>query len=132
MNTFKVGIDRDSICTTSMKACSGVTQITTIDKVSEALRNSNVPVIADGGVKYSGDIVKAISAGAHTVMIGSLLAGSVESPGKVVLYQGMPFKIYIGMGSLGAIEEDDNDRYLQDHIEEKVKFVTKEIEERVP
>ena len=99
VNAVKVGIGPGSICTTRMIAGIGVPQITAIDKVSEALGNSNVPVIADGCVKYSGDIVKAISAGANTVMIGSLFAGSAESPGKVVLYQGRRHKICRGMGS---------------------------------
>jgi len=100
VNAVKVGIGPGSICTTRMIAGIGVPQITAIDKVSDALSNSNVPVIADGGVKYSGDIVKAISAVAHTVMIGSLFAGSAESPGKVVLYQRRRYKIYRGMGVL--------------------------------
>ena len=132
VNAVKVGIGPGSICTTRMIAGIGVPQITAIDKVSDALSNSNVPVIADGGVKYSGDIVKAISAGAHTVMIGSLFAGSAESPGKVVLYQGRRYKIYRGMGSLGAMKEGGKDRYFQDHIEEEVKFVPEGIEGRVP
>ena len=106
--------------------------MTAIDKVSHALHKSNIPVIADGGIKYSGDIVKAISAGAHTVMIGSLFAGTAESPGQVVLYQGRRYKKYRGMGSLGAMKEGGKDRYFQSHIEEDVKFVTEGIEGRVP
>jgi len=102
--------------------------MTAIDKVSHALKKSDIPVIADGGIKYSGDIVKAISAGAHTVMIGSLFAGTAESPGQVVLYQGRRYKIYRGMGSLGAMKEGGKDRYFQSHIEEDVKFVPEGIE----
>jgi len=131
-NAVKVGIGPGSICTTRMVAGIGVPQMTAIDKVSQALKKSDIPVIADGGVKYSGDIVKAISAGAHTVMIGSLFAGTAESPGQVVLYQGRRYKIYRGMGSLGAMKEGSKDRYFQSHIEEDVKFVPEGIEGRVP
>jgi len=131
-NAVKVGIGPGSICTTRMVAGIGVPQMTAIDKVSHALKKSDIPVIADGGVKYSGDIVKAISAGAHTVMIGSLFAGTAESPGQVVLYQGRRYKIYRGMGSLGAMKEGSKDRYFQSHIEEDVKFVPEGIEGRVP
>jgi len=131
-NAVKVGIGPGSICTTRMVAGIGVPQMTAIDKVSHALQKSDIPVIADGGIKYSGDIVKAISAGAHTVMIGSLFAGTAESPGQVVLYQGRRYKIYRGMGSLGAMKEGGKDRYFQSHIEEDVKFVPEGIEGRVP
>jgi IMP dehydrogenase len=131
-NAVKVGIGPGSICTTRMIAGIGVPQMTAIDKVSHALRKTDVPIIADGGVKYSGDIVKAISAGAHTVMIGSLFAGSAESPGKVVLYQGRRYKIYRGMGSLGAMKDGSKDRYFQSHIEEDEKFIPEGIEGRVP
>jgi len=131
-NAVKVGIGPGSICTTRMVAGIGVPQMTAIDKVSHALQKSDIPVIADGGIKYSGDIVKAISAGAHTVMIGSLFAGTAESPGQVVLYQGRRYKIYRGMGSLGAMKEGSKDRYFQSHIEEDVKFVPEGIEGRVP
>jgi len=131
-NAVKVGIGPGSICTTRMVAGIGVPQMTAIDKVSHALKKSDIPVIADGGIKYSGDIVKAISAGAHTVMIGSLFAGTAESPGQVVLYQGRRYKIYRGMGSLGAMKEGGKDRYFQSHIEEDVKFVPEGIEGRVP
>jgi len=131
-NAVKVGIGPGSICTTRMVAGIGVPQMTAIDNVSHALHKSNIPVIADGGIKYSGDIVKAISAGAHTVMIGSLFAGTAESPGQVVLYQGRRYKIYRGMGSLGAMKGGSKDRYFQSHIEEDVKFVPEGIEGRVP
>jgi len=131
-NAVKVGIGPGSICTTRMVAGIGVPQMTAIDKVSHALQKSDIPVIADGGIKYSGDIVKAISAGAHTVMIGSLFAGTAESPGQVVLYQGRRYKIYRGMGSLGAMKEGGKDRYFQSHIEEDVKFIPEGIEGRVP
>ena len=126
VNAVKVGIGPGSICTTRMIAGIVVPQITAIDKVSDVLSNSNVPVIADGGVKYSGDIVKAISAGAHTVMIGSLFAGSAESPGKVVLYQGRRYKIYRGMGSLGAMKEDGKDRYFRIILKKKLNLFLKE------
>ena len=132
VNAVKVGIGPGSICTTRIVAGIGVPQMTAIDKVSHALRNSDIPIIADGGIKYSGDIVKAIAAGAHTVMIGSLFAGTAESPGKVVLYQGRRYKIYRGMGSLGAMKDGSKDRYFQGHIEEDVKFVSEGIEGRVP
>jgi IMP dehydrogenase len=132
VNAVKVGIGPGSICTTRIVAGIGVPQMTAIDKVSHVLRKTNIPIIADGGIKYSGDIVKALAAGAHTVMIGSLFAGTAESPGQVVLYQGQRYKIYRGMGSLGAMKEGSKDRYFQSHIEEDVKFVREGIEGRVP
>jgi len=132
VNAVKVGIGPGSICTTRIVAGIGVPQMTAIDKVSHALRKSDIPIIADGGIKYSGDIVKALSVGAHTVMIGSLFAGTAESPGQVVLYQGRRYKIYRGMGSLGAMKDGSKDRYFQGHIEEDVKFVPEGIEGRVP
>ena len=131
-NAVKVGIGPGSICTTRMVAGIGVPQMTAIDNVSNALLESDIPIIADGGIKYSGDIVKAISAGAHTVMLGSLFAGTAESPGQVVLYQGRRYKIYRGMGSLGAMKEGGKDRYFQSHIEEDEKFIPEGIEGRVP
>jgi len=131
-NAVKVGIGPGSICTTRMVAGIGVPQMTAIDNVSNALLESDIPIIADGGIKYSGDIVKAISAGAHTVMIGSLFAGTAESPGQVFLYQGRRYKIYRGMGSLGAMKEGGKDRYFQSHIEEDEKFISEGIEGRVP
>ena len=106
--------------------------MTAIDRVSYSLRKTDIPIIADGGMKYSGDIVKALAAGAHTVMIGSLFAGTTESPGQIVLYQGRRYKIYRGMGSLGAMKEGSRDRYFRSHIEEDVKFVPEGIEGRVP
>lgn len=132
VNAVKVGIGPGSICTTRIVAGIGVPQMTAIDKVSHALRKTDVTIIADGGIKYSGDIVKALAAGAHTVMIGSLFAGTTESPGQVVLYQGRRYKIYRGMGSLGVMKEGSKERYFQSHIEEDVKFVPEGIEGRVP
>jgi len=131
-NAVKVGIGPGSICTTRMVAGIGVPQMTAIDEGAHARDKSNIPVIADGGIKYSGDIAKAISAAAHTVMIGSLFAGTDESPGQVVIYQGRRYKIYRGMGSLGAMNEGGKDRYFQSHIEEDVKFIPEGIEGRVP
>ena len=132
VNAVKVGIGPGSICTTRIVAGIGVPQMTAIDKVSHALRKTDIPLIADGGIKYSGDIVKALAAGAHTVMIGSMFAGTAESPGQVVLYQGRRYKIYRGMGSLGAMKDGSKDRYFQGHIEEDFKFVPEGIEGRVP
>jgi len=132
VNAVKVGIGPGSICTTRIVAGIGVPQMTAIDKVSHALRKTDIPIIADGGIKYSGDIVKALAAGAHTVMIGSMFAGTAEAPGQVVLYQGRRYKIYRGMGSLGAMKDGSKDRYIQGHIEEDVKFVPEGIEGRVP
>jgi IMP dehydrogenase len=124
----KVGIGPGSICTTRVVSGAGVPQITAISECSRAARNSGVPVIADGGIKYSGDITKAIAAGADTVMIGSLLAGTDESPGETILYQGRTFKTYRGMGSLGAMSQGGGDRYSQDG---SAKLVPEGIEGRV-
>jgi IMP dehydrogenase len=109
----KVGIGPGSICTTRIVTGAGVPQITVIAEASRAARDSGVPIIADGGVKYSGDISKAIAAGASVVMVGSLLAGTEESPGETILYQGRTFKAYRGMGSLGAMAQGSSERYFQ-------------------
>jgi IMP dehydrogenase len=110
---IKVGIGPGSICTTRIVTGAGVPQITAIAEASRAARESGIPIIADGGVKYSGDISKAIAAGASVVMIGSLLAGTEESPGETILYQGRTFKAYRGMGSLGAMAQGSGERYFQ-------------------
>ncbi|HEX4266725.1 MAG TPA: IMP dehydrogenase [Steroidobacteraceae bacterium] len=130
----KVGIGPGSICTTRIVAGVGVPQISAVANVAEALRNSDVPVISDGGIRFSGDIAKAIAAGAHAVMIGSLFAGTEESPGEVELYQGASYKSYRGMGSLGAMAERHGsaDRYFQDASTELEKLVPEGVEGRVP
>ncbi|MCR4301561.1 MAG: IMP dehydrogenase [Sulfuricaulis sp.] len=127
----KVGIGPGSICTTRMVAGVGVPQLTAIANVVGALKGSNIPVIADGGVRYSGDIAKALAAGAHTVMVGSLLAGTDESPGQVEIYQGRSYKSYRGMGSLGAMGEGSSDRYFQEGSRGD-KLVPEGVEGRVP
>jgi IMP dehydrogenase len=127
----KVGIGPGSICTTRMVAGVGVPQLTAIANVAEALKGTNVPVIADGGIRYSGDIAKALAAGAHTIMIGSLLAGTDEAPGQVEIYQGRSYKSYRGMGSLGAMGEGSSDRYFQEGTKGD-KLVPEGVEGRVP
>ncbi|MGB1556762.1 MAG: IMP dehydrogenase [Oceanococcaceae bacterium] len=133
-DAVKVGIGPGSICTTRIVAGVGVPQVSAISNVAEALRASGVPLIADGGIRYSGDIAKAIAAGAHCVMVGSLLAGTKEAPGEVELYQGRSYKSYRGMGSLGAMaqSEGSKDRYFQDTTDEVEKLVPEGIEGRVP
>ena len=128
----KVGIGPGSICTTRIVAGVGVPQITAIQNVSEALAQLEVPLIADGGVRYSGDIAKALAAGAHTVMLGSLFAGTEESPGETELYQGRSYKAYRGMGSLGAMQKGAADRYFQDAEMNVDKLVPEGVEGRVP
>jgi IMP dehydrogenase len=125
----KVGIGPGSICTTRVVSGAGVPQITAIAESSKAARDAGVPIISDGGIKYSGDITKAIAAGADSVMIGSLFAGTEESPGETILYQGRTFKTYRGMGSLGAMAQGSSDRYAQ---EASGKLVPEGIEGRVP
>ena len=132
VDAVKVGIGPGSICTTRMVAGIGMPQISAIDSVAEALRKTDVPIIADGGIKYSGDIVKALAAGANSVMIGSLFAGTAETPGQVILYQGRRYKLYRGMGSLGAMKEGSKDRYFQTGVQEVQKLVPEGIEGRVP
>jgi IMP dehydrogenase len=130
----KVGIGPGSICTTRIVAGVGIPQITAVAEVAEALQGTDVPAISDGGIRYSGDIAKALAAGAHCVMIGSLFAGTEESPGDVELYQGRSYKSYRGMGSIGAMAQRHGsaDRYFQDSAEELGKLVPEGIEGRVP
>ncbi len=128
----KIGIGPGSICTTRMVAGVGVPQLTAVMDAVEAAEESGVPVIADGGIKYSGDLAKAIAAGASTVMIGTLLAGTDEAPGEVFLYQGRSYKSYRGMGSLGAMGEGSADRYFQADVIEAFKLVPEGIEGQVP
>jgi IMP dehydrogenase len=128
----KVGIGPGSICTTRIVAGIGVPQITAIQNVAEALAKANVPLIADGGIRYSGDIAKALGAGAHAVMLGSLFAGTDESPGDIELYQGRSYKSYRGMGSLGAMQKGAADRYFQDSEMNVDKLVPEGVEGRVP
>jgi IMP dehydrogenase len=131
-DAVKVGIGPGSICTTRVVAGVGVPQITAINDVARALERMNVTVVADGGIKYSGDVAKAIAAGAHTVMIGSLFAGTDEAPGEVILYQGRSYKVYRGMGSLGAMRAGSKDRYFQGDVTTDAKLVPEGIEGRVP
>jgi IMP dehydrogenase len=132
-DAVKVGIGPGSICTTRIVAGVGVPQITAVSNVADALRDTDVPVIADGGIRYSGDIAKAIAAGANAVMLGSLFAGTEEAPGEVELYQGRSYKAYRGMGSLGAMsqQQGSSDRYFQESAEAE-KLVPEGIEGRVP
>jgi len=128
----KVGVGPGSICTTRVVTGVGVPQITAIMECVRAARKKNIPVIADGGVKFSGDIVKALAAGADSVMIGSLFAGADESPGETVLFQGRTYKVYRGMGSIGAMKSGSKDRYFQEEFNTESKFVPEGIEGRVP
>lgn len=132
VDAVKVGIGPGSICTTRVVAGVGVPQITAIDDCARAADGSGVTIIADGGVKYSGDVVKALAAGANTVMIGSLFAGTEEAPGEVILYQGRSYKAYRGMGSLGAMKAGSKDRYFQGGVQNDSKLVPEGIEGRVP
>jgi IMP dehydrogenase len=131
-DAVKVGVGPGSICTTRIIAGVGVPQLTAVAEVSEAMKKRNVPVIADGGIRFSGDIVKAIAGGADSVMIGSLLAGTEEAPGEVIIYEGRKFKTYRGMGSLEAMEEGSKDRYFQDTEDDVKKLVPEGISGRVP
>jgi IMP dehydrogenase len=131
-DAVKVGIGPGSICTTRIVAGVGVPQLSAVYNCAREAGKSGVPVIADGGIRYSGDITKAIAAGAHTVMIGSMFAGVAESPGEVVIFQGRRFKMYRGMGSLGAMIEGSKTRYGQDDITELSKLVPEGVEGRVP
>lgn len=132
VDAIKVGIGPGSICTTRVVTGAGVPQITAIHECATAARGSGVPVIADGGVKFSGDVAKAIAAGADTVMIGSLFAGTEEAPGELILFQGRSFKTYRGMGSIGAMREGSRDRYSQEAADTENKLVPEGIEGRVP
>src|SRR4029077_12747197 len=131
-DAIKVGIGPGSICTTRVVAGVGVPQITAIADCARALEKYNVTLIADGGIKYSGDVAKAIAAGAHTVMIGSLFAGTDEAPGEIILYQGRSYKVYRGMGSIGAMRAGSRDRYFQAEVTSEAKLVPEGIEGRVP
>ncbi|MAM33980.1 MAG: IMP dehydrogenase [Micavibrio sp.] len=131
-DAVKVGIGPGSICTTRVVAGVGVPQLTAIMDVASACREAGVPVIADGGIKYSGDMAKAVAAGADCVMLGSVLAGTDEAPGEVILYQGRSYKTYRGMGSVGAMTRGSADRYFQGNVKDVQKLVPEGIEGRVP
>jgi IMP dehydrogenase len=128
----KVGIGPGSICTTRIVAGVGVPQITAVQNVASVLRGTDVPMIADGGIRYSGDIAKALAAGADSVMLGGLFAGTEEAPGEIELYQGRSYKSYRGMGSLGAMQQGSSDRYFQDDEDSAEKLVPEGVEGRVP
>lgn len=132
VDAVKVGIGPGSICTTRIVTGVGVPQITAIQDVVAVAKKHNVPVIADGGIKFSGDMVKALAVGANTVMLGSLLAGVEESPGETILYQGRTYKMYRGMGSIGAMKAGSKDRYFQEDVDNERKFVPEGIEGRIP
>jgi IMP dehydrogenase len=131
-DAVKVGIGPGSICTTRIVAGVGVPQITAVANVVKALEGTGVPAIADGGIRYSGDMSKAIVAGAHAIMVGGMLAGTEEAPGEVELYQGRSYKSYRGMGSLGAMQKGSSDRYFQENSGNVEKLVPEGIEGRVP
>ena len=132
VNAVKIGVGPGSICTTRVISGVGVPQITAIGSCAKIAERHNIPVIADGGIKFSGDITKALAAGADSVMIGSLFAGTEESPGETILYQGRTYKMYRGMGSLGAMKQGSKDRYGQAEVEEARKLVPEGIEGQVP
>lgn len=132
VDAIKVGVGPGSICTTRIIAGVGVPQMSAIRDASKVAAKYNMPIIADGGIKYSGDVVKALAAGAHSVMIGSLFAGTEESPGETILFQGRSYKVYRGMGSLEAMKMGSMDRYYLDDIESSLKMVPEGIEGRVP
>ena len=131
-DAVKVGIGPGSICTTRMVAGVGVPQITAIMNVAKALKGSGVPLIADGGIRFSGDIAKSLAAGAHCVMLGGMFAGTDEAPGEIIIYQGRSYKSYRGMGSLGAMAEGSSDRYFQESENAADKLVPEGIEGQVP
>ena len=133
-DAVKVGIGPGSICTTRIVTGVGIPQISAVANAAEALKNKNIPVIADGGIRFSGDVAKAIAAGAHTIMLGSVLAGTEEAPGEVELFQGRSYKSYRGMGSIGAMSGDQGsgDRYFQESAQATEKLVPEGIEGRVP
>jgi len=132
VDAVKVGVGPGSICTTRVIAGIGIPQLSAILETSEVSERYEVPVVADGGIKFSGDITKAIAAGARSVMIGNLFAGTDESPGEIVLYQGRSYKVYRGMGSIEAMKEGSKDRYFQEDVETETKLVPEGIEGRVP
>lgn len=131
-NTIKVGVGPGSICTTRVVSGIGVPQLTAIANCAKVAERHNIPVISDGGIKFSGDITKALAAGARSVMIGGLFAGTEESPGETILYQGRTYKLYRGMGSIGAMKEGSKDRYGQGDVEEDIKLVPEGIEGQIP
>jgi IMP dehydrogenase len=130
-DAVKIGMGPGASCTTRVVAGIGMPQITAVLECAEEAAKHGIPVIADGGIKYSGDVVKALAAGAHSVMIGQLFAGTAESPGETILLEGRSFKVFRGMGSVGAMKEGSGDRYFQEGVDEK-KFVSEGIEGRVP
>jgi IMP dehydrogenase len=132
VDAIKVGIGPGSICTTRVVAGAGVPQISAVMECARAAEKFDIPIISDGGIKFSGDITKAIAAGAHCVMIGSLFAGTDEAPGETILYQGRTFKAYRGMGSIGAMQAGSKDRYFQEDADEVSKLVPEGIEGKVP
>ncbi len=132
VDAVKVGIGPGSICTTRVVAGAGIPQITAILECARAAEKFDIPIVSDGGIKFSGDVTKAIAAGAHTVMIGSLFAGTDEAPGETILYQGRTFKAYRGMGSIGAMQAGSKDRYFQEETDEVSKLVPEGIEGKVP
>ena len=132
VDAVKVGVGPGSICTTRVVAGVGVPQLSAIINVSRALKDTKVKVIADGGIRYSGDLAKAVAAGAHTIMVGSLLGGTDEAPGEIEVYEGRTYKSYRGMGSLGAMQNGSRDRYFQESETSSVKLVPEGIEARVP
>jgi IMP dehydrogenase len=129
---IKVGVGPGSICTTRIVAGVGVPQLTAIINAYQGLKGTGIPIIADGGIRYTGDIAKAIAAGADCIMAGSLFAGTEEAPGETILFQGRKFKVYRGMGSIGAMEKGSKDRYFQSVEEDVKKLVPEGIEGRVP
>jgi len=131
-DAVKIGMGPGSICTTRIVAGVGVPQISAILECATKAKKYDIPIIADGGIKYSGDITKALAAGAHSVMIGSIFAGTDESPGETVLFQGRSYKVYRGMGSLEAMKKGSKDRYFQEEVESLSKLVPEGIEGRVP
>ena len=130
-DAVKVGIGPGSICTTRIVAGAGVPQLTAIMEAAKALKGKNIPIIADGGIRYTGDMVKALAAGANCVMMGSIFAGTEESPGETIIYEGRKFKGYRGMGSIGAMNQGSGDRYFQENTSDSKKFVPEGIEGRV-
>lgn len=132
VDAIKVGVGPGSICTTRMVAGVGVPQLTAVMRCAKAAKQYDLPVIADGGIKFSGDVVKALAAGASAIMVGSLFAGTDESPGELILYQGRSYKVYRGMGSMGAMKQGSSDRYFQEDKQASGKFVPEGIEGMVP
>ena len=132
VNAVKVGVGPGSICTTRIIAGVGVPQLSAIMSAASALKGTGVPIVGDGGIRFTGDISKALAGGASTIMAGSLFAGTEEAPGETIIYQGRKFKVYRGMGSLGAMEEGSKDRYFQDVEDDVKKLVPEGIEGRVP